>query len=47
MYREAYSLGAGSVTIDLFYAVANDTGYFLRYLQLNSFEKPPVIDEKG
>lgn len=47
LYREAYSIGQGSVTIDIFYAAANDSNYFLKYLQLNSHVKIPQLDQKG
>lgn len=47
LYREAYSLGTGSVTIDSFYVAALDSNYFLKYLQLNSFVKLPVVDAQG
>jgi hypothetical protein len=40
-------MGNGSVTIDMFYTVANDTGFFLRYLKLNSFLKMPQVDSAG
>ena len=44
LYRDAYSIGNGSVTIDGFYAIAHETGFFLKYLLLNSYEKLPVLD---
>ncbi|EAR88789.2 hypothetical protein TTHERM_00261860 (macronuclear) [Tetrahymena thermophila SB210] len=47
IYREAYSLGQGSVTVDLFYTVANESCFFLKYLQLNSYVKVPQLDSQN
>ena len=48
LYREAYAAGHGQLTVESFFTVANESGFFTRYLRLPSDQiSPAILDDQG
>lgn len=46
LYREAYSFTGTGVSIDSFYTVASDNGFFVKHLKLQNVAPTPKILDK-
>jgi hypothetical protein len=46
LYREAYSFTGTGVSIDSFYTVASDIGFFVKHMKLQNMTTQPKIANK-